>query len=59
MNTCDVDVDVCGVFSSVYPAQVLRTNISSFCWVFARYLLHVLVVYHQYIYQVYTLESDR
>jgi hypothetical protein len=44
---------------SVYPAQVLRTSISSSCWVFARYILHVLVVYHQYLYQVYTLESDR
>ena len=44
---------------SVYPAQVLRTSISSSCWVFARYIFHVLVVYHQYLYQVYTLESDR
>jgi hypothetical protein len=33
---------------SVYPAQVLRTSISSFCWVFARYIFHILVleVYH-------------
>jgi hypothetical protein len=48
-------------FTSVYPAQVLRTNISSFCWVFARYIFHVLVlvVYHQFLYQVYSLESDR
>ena len=54
-------VDVCGVFASVYPAEVLRTSISSSCWVFARYIFHVLVlvVYHQYLYQVYTLESDR
>jgi hypothetical protein len=35
------------------------TSISSFCWIFARYIFHVLVVYHQYLYQVYTLESDR
>ena len=53
--------DVCGVFASVYPAQVLQTSISSSCWVFARYIFHVLVlvVYHQYLYQVYNLESDR
>ena len=42
--------------------NVLQTSISSFCWIFARYIFHVLVVYHQYLYQVYTdftLESDR
>jgi hypothetical protein len=39
--------------------QTRCTNISSSCWVFARYIFHVLVVYHQYLYQVYTLESDR
>jgi hypothetical protein len=27
-----------------------RTSISSFCWIFARYIFHVLVVYHQYLY---------
>jgi hypothetical protein len=41
--------------------NVLQTSISSFCWVFARYIFHVLVlvVYHQYLYQVNTRESDR
>jgi hypothetical protein len=54
-------VDFCGGITSVYLAQVLRTSISSSCWVLARYIFHVLalVVYHQYLYQVYTLESDR
>ena len=54
-------VDFCGGITSVYLAQVLQTSISSSCWVFARYIFHVLalVVYHQYLYQVYTLESDR
>ena len=39
----------------------VMTTISSFCWVFARYIFHVLVlvVYHQYLYQVNTRESDR
>ena len=60
-GTVGYNVDVCGGFTSVYPAQVLRTSISSSCWVFARYIFHVLVllVYHQYLCQVYTLESDR
>jgi hypothetical protein len=52
---------VCEGFKSVYPAQILRTKISSSCWVFACYIFHVLVfvVYHLYLYQVYTRESDR
>jgi hypothetical protein len=41
-------VDVCGGFTSVDPAQVLRTSISFCCLVFASYLFPVLVsvVYH-------------
>jgi hypothetical protein len=42
------------------PTMLIR-SISSFCWVFARYIFHalVLVVYHQYLYRVNTRESDR
>ena len=48
-------------FTSVDPAQVLRTSISFSCWVFASYLFPVLVsvVYRQYLFQEDSLESDR
>ena len=50
-----------GVFTSVDPAQVLRTSISFSCWVFASYLFPVLVsvVYYQYLFQEDSMESDR
>ena len=34
-------------------------SISFSCWVFARYIFPVLVVYHQYMFQEDSLESDR
>ena len=55
LNTC-----WCWCLWGVY-VRLPCSGISFSCWVFARYIFHVLVlvVYHQYLYQVYTLESDR